>query len=374
METITTKEQLGWREDNLSEEQIERILSEGLSREQIEYIRNMMIEVKVNIGKHLCPTIADLEDVRLFYLGRNGGKITSQLRELGKLPPEKRSEAGKTINIIKEFLIALFLDEHNKRASNEQKERLLHEKIDVTMPGFIPIVGKKHPITHVLGQIVNIFMSLGFEVEEGPEVEYSHYNFDALNIPHDHPARDMHDTFYISDAIVLRTHTSPVQIRVMREKKPPLRIIAPGRVYRRDADVSHSPMFHQVEGLLVDEKTTFGELKAVLEAFLVAMFGKDTPVRFRPSFFPFTEPSCEVDIGCVICNRKGCGVCKQTGWLEVLGAGMVDPEVFKWVGYDPEKYIGFAFGLGVERLTMLKYGIDNIRLFFENDLRFLRQF
>ncbi|MFH1859506.1 MAG: phenylalanine--tRNA ligase subunit alpha [bacterium] len=321
-----------------------------------------------------CHALDELGQLRIEYLGRKEGKITYLLRSLGKLPSEERPEAGNRINNLKEVITTLLSDKQSMIASNERKERLLREKIDVTMPGFIPAVGKRHPITHVLEQIIGIFMSLGFEVKEGPEVEYSHYNFDALNIPHDHPARDMHDTFYISDTVVLRTHTSPVQIRVMREEKPPLRIIAPGRVYRRDADVSHSPMFHQVEGLLVDEKTTFGELKAVLEAFLVAMFGKDTPVRFRPSFFPFTEPSCEVDIGCVICNRKGCGVCKQTGWLEVLGAGMVDPEVFKGVGYDPEKYIGFAFGLGVERITMLKYGIDNIRLFFENDLRFLRQF
>jgi len=321
-----------------------------------------------------CHSLADLEQVRIAYLGRKDGKITQLLRGLGKLPPEERPDAGNQINLLKENITNLLLDKQNIIALKERTERLLHEKIDVTMPGFVPAMGKRHPITHVLEEIIDIFMKLGFEVEEGSEVEYSHYNFDALNIPHDHPARDMHDTFYISDTIVLRTHTSPVQIRVMEKKQPPLRVIAPGRVYRRDADVSHSPMFHQVEGLLVDERTTFGELKGALEAFLTAMFGKDTPVRFRPSFFPFTEPSCEVDIGCLICNGKGCGVCKQTGWLEVLGAGMVDPEVFKCVGYDPERYIGFAFGLGVERITMLKYGINNIRLFFENDLRFLRQF
>ncbi|MEK7274230.1 MAG: phenylalanine--tRNA ligase subunit alpha, partial [Candidatus Desantisbacteria bacterium] len=309
-----------------------------------------------------CHSLDGLEQLRIEYLGRKEGKITHLLRGLGKLPIDARPEAGSQINSLKELITTLFSDKQTAIIANEQNQRLFREKIDVTMTGFIPQVGKRHPITNVLEEIVNIFMGLGFEVEEGPEVEYSHYNFDALNIPQDHPARDMHDTFYISDTVVLRTHTSPVQIRVMQGKNPPLRIIAPGRVYRRDADVSHSPMFHQVEGLLVDEKTTFGELKAVLEAFLVAMFGKDTPVRFRPSFFPFTEPSCEVDIGCVICNRKGCGVCKQTKWLEVLGAGMVDPEVFKGVGYDSEKYIGFAFGLGVERLAMLKYGIDNIRL------------
>lgn len=333
---------------------------------------NMEIEVKSRIDTS--NTCQEIEQVRIEYLGRKEGKITHLLRGLGKLPPEERPEAGGEINRVKESIIHLLLDKQNIIALKERNERLLHEKIDVTMPGFVPAIGKRHPITQVLEEIIDIFMKMGFEVEEGPEVEYSHYNFDALNIPHDHPARDMHDTFYISDTIVLRTHTSPVQIRVMEKKQPPLRIIAPGRVYRRDADVSHSPMFHQVEGLLVDDRTTFGELKAVLEAFLTAMFGKDTPVRFRPSFFPFTEPSCEVDIGCLICSGKGCGVCKQTGWLEVLGAGMVDPEVFKGVGYDPERYIGFAFGLGVERITMLKYGIDNIRLFFENDLRFLRQF
>jgi phenylalanyl-tRNA synthetase alpha chain len=333
-----------------------------------------VLENEAKVKLNACHSLDELEQLRIEYLGRKEGKITNLLRGLGKLLPEKRPEVGSQINSLKEIITTLFSDRQAAIVSNEQAKKMLHEKIDVTMPGFSPTIGKRHPITHVLEEIVSIFMSLGFEVEEGPEVEYSHYNFDALNIPQDHPARDMHDTFYISDSVVLRTHTSPVQIRVMKEKKPPLRIIAPGRVYRRDADVSHSPMFHQVEGLLVDEKTTFGELKAVLEAFLVAMFGKDTPIRFRPSFFPFTEPSCEVDIGCIICNRNGCGVCKQTKWLEVLGAGMVDPEVFKGVDYDPEKYTGFAFGLGVERLTMLKYGIDNIRLFFENDLRFLRQF
>ncbi|MBI4777459.1 phenylalanine--tRNA ligase subunit alpha [Candidatus Desantisbacteria bacterium] len=333
-----------------------------------------VMENEANMKIDACHSLDELEQIRIEYLGRKEGKLTHLLRGLGKLPAEERPEAGSRINSLKEIITTLLSDKQAAIISIQRGKKLLHEKIDVTMPGFVPEMGKRHPITHVLEEIINIFMSLGFEVEEGPEVEYSHYNFDALNIPQDHPARDMHDTFYISDSVVLRTHTSPVQIRVMKERKPPLRIIAPGRVYRRDADVSHSPMFHQVEGLLVDEKTTFGELKAVLEAFLVAMFGKDTPVRFRPSFFPFTEPSCEVDIGCVLCNQKGCGVCKQTGWLEVLGAGMVDPEVFKGVGYDPEKYVGFAFGLGVERLTMLKYGIDNIRLFFENDLRFLKQF
>ncbi|MFH1096898.1 MAG: phenylalanine--tRNA ligase subunit alpha [Candidatus Desantisbacteria bacterium] len=333
---------------------------------------NIEIEVKSRID--LSNTCQEIEQVRIEYLGRKEGKITHLLRGLGKLPTEERPEAGSQINNLKELINTLLTDKQSVIVSKERTERLLHEKIDVTMPGFVPVIGKRHPITQVLEEIIDIFMKLGFEVEEGPEVEYSHYNFDALNMPHNHPARDMHDTFYISDTTVLRTHTSPVQIRVMEKKQPPLRVIAPGRVYRRDADVSHSPMFHQVEGLLVDERTTFGELKGVLEAFLTTMFGKDTPVRFRPSFFPFTEPSCEVDIGCLICNGKGCGVCKQSGWLEVLGAGMVDPEVFKGVGYDSEQYIGFAFGLGVERITMLKYGINNIRLFFENDLRFLRQF
>ncbi|MEJ2201275.1 MAG: phenylalanine--tRNA ligase subunit alpha, partial [Desulfuromonadaceae bacterium] len=256
----------------------------------------------------------------------------------------------------------------------EIARRLQSETIDVTLPGRGRHAGTKHPITLVTEEIVEIFSALGFGVEEGPEVEKDFYNFEALNIPKDHPARDMQDTFYVSDDIVLRTHTSPVQIRTMLEHEPPVRVIAPGTVYRRDSDLTHSPMFHQIEGFLVDRKVTFGDLKGILTTFLSRFFGEGVGVRFRPSFFPFTEPSAEVDIQCVICRGKGCRVCKNSGWLEILGSGMIDPEVFKSVNYDPELYSGFAFGMGLERIAMLKYGVNDLRLFFENDIRFLRQF
>jgi len=234
--------------------------------------------------------------------------------------------------------------------------------------------GRLHPITQVMEEVVEIFVSMGFEVAQGPEVEWDYYNFEALNIPRDHPARDMHDTFYFSSDMLLRTHTSPVQIRVMEAQRPPVQIVAPGAVYRRDSDISHTPMFHQVEGLMVDEGVSFAHLKGVLTLFVHRFFGKETALRFRPSYFPFTEPSAEVDIQCVICKGEGCRVCGETGWLEILGAGMVDPEVFRMVGYDPERYTGFAFGMGVERIAMLRYGINDIRLFFQNDVRFLEQF
>lgn len=317
--------------------------------------------------------LADLSNLRVKYLGKKG-IITSELKSLSKFSPEERPSQGKRINEIKLF-IETELDLHESRLKQEElKRQLLSESLDITLNGkFIPF-GSQHPINKVLSEITDIFVKMGFGVEEGPEVELDYYNFEALNIPKDHPARDMQDTFYISDDIVLRTHTSPVQIRVMEKRKPPVRFIAPGKVYRCDADITHTPMFHQVEGLMVDKCITFSNLKGVLEAFLHRMFGADTPVRFRPSFFPFTEPSAEVDIGCILCNGVGCRVCKGSGWLEILGAGMVNPRVFEYVGYDPEEYSGFAFGMGIERIAMLKYSIDDIRLFFENDIRFLRQF
>jgi phenylalanyl-tRNA synthetase alpha chain len=246
--------------------------------------------------------------------------------------------------------------------------------VDVTLPGRRQPRGRIHPLNRVMAEVCDIFLYLGFEAVTGPEVELDWYNFEALNLPPDHPARDMQDTFYFNDQVLLRTHTSPMQIRTMEKRQPPVRIIAPGKVYRRDSDITHSPMFHQVEGLLVDKHVTFADLKGVLTAFVHQMFGPEVGVRFRPSYFPFTEPSAEVDIQCVMCGGDGCRVCQATGWLEVLGSGMVHPAVFEAVGYDPEIYTGFAFGLGVERIAMLKYGIDDIRLFFENDLRFLRQF
>ena len=318
-------------------------------------------------------TLSDLQQLKVKYLGKKG-LVTSKLKTLSAISPELRPIYGKTVNEVKEY-IGQELDQMESLLKEEEhKKRSISEAIDVTLPGKCTPFGREHPVHKVLSEIAGIFISMGFETEEGPEVESDYYNFEALNIPKDHPARDMQDTFYVSDDVVLRTHTSPVQIRVMEKRKPPLKIIAPGKVYRCDADICHTPMFHQVEGFMVDTDIAFSDLKGVLELFIRSFFGADTPVRFRPSFFPFTEPSAEIDIGCIFCSGKGCRVCKNTGWLEILGAGMINPRVFEYVGYDPEIYSGFAFGMGVERITMLKYSIDDIRLFFENDLRFLRQF
>lgn len=317
--------------------------------------------------------LVDLSNLKAKYLGKKG-LITSKLKSISLVPPDERPLLGQKINDLKDFIEKTIREKEADLKKDELKKQLISESLDITLPGKFTLFGKEHPINKTLGQILDIFIKMGFGVEEGPEVELDYYNFEALNIPKDHPARDMQDTFYISNEVVLRTHTSPVQIRIMEKRKPPLRFIAPGKVYRCDADITHTPMFHQVEGLMVDKGINFSHLKGVLEAFLHKMFGPDTPVRFRPSYFPFTEPSAEVDIGCILCNSVGCRVCKGTGWLEILGAGMVNPVVFENVGYDPEEYSGFAFGMGVERITMLKYSIDDIRLFFENDIRFLKQF
>lgn len=317
--------------------------------------------------------LVDLSNLKVKYLGKKG-LITSQLKSISLVPPDERPLLGQKINDLKDFIEEAIRGKEADLKKDELKKQLISESLDITLPGKFTLFGKEHPINKTLGQILDIFVKMGFGVEEGPEVELDYYNFEALNIPKDHPARDMQDTFYISNEVVLRTHTSPVQIRIMEKRKPPLRFIAPGKVYRCDADITHTPMFHQVEGLMVDKGINFSHLKGVLEAFLHKMFGPDTPVRFRPSYFPFTEPSAEVDIGCILCNSAGCRVCKGTGWLEILGAGMVNPVVFENVGYDPEEYSGFAFGMGIERITMLKYSIDDIRLFFENDIRFLKQF
>ncbi len=311
-----------------------------------------------------------LQALNVRYLGRKG-VLTQFLRHISRLPADQRPEAGQAANRLKRDLEAALA------AAAERIEALQAQQdpgIDVSMPGRPAPTGGLHPITLVTEEICQILGRMGFDIAEGPEVETDYYNFEALNIPRDHPARDMQDTFYVSDDIVLRTHTSPSQPRVMEKRRPPVRIIAPGKVYRCDSDLTHTPMFHQVEGLLVDERVSFGDLKGVLTGFVHQMFGPDTGLRFRPSFFPFTEPSAEVDIRCVICRGKGCRVCSQTGWLEVLGSGMVHPAVFENVGYDTSRYTGFAFGMGVERIAMLKYGIDDLRKFFENDLRFLRQF
>ena len=315
-----------------------------------------------------------LDEVRVQYLGKKGS-LTEQLKQLGKLPAEERREAGQAINETKKQVQQCI--EARKTALQDAvlAEQLAGEKVDVTLPGRGQGRGGLHPVTRTMQRIKALFTGMGFESVEGPEIEDDYHNFEALNIPSHHPARAMHDTFYIDAHRVLRTHTSPVQIRVMEKQKPPFRVIAPGRVYRCDSDLTHTPMFHQVEGLLVDENVSFADLKGLLDEFLKHFFERDDlAVRFRPSYFPFTEPSAEVDIECVICSGEGCRVCSHTGWLEVLGCGMVHPNVFKHVNVDNEAYTGLAFGMGVERLAMLKYGVDDLRLFFENDLHFLQQF
>lgn len=318
--------------------------------------------------------IKDLEGLRVKYLGRKG-IITSFLKSLNEVPAGSRPALGKLANEVKDRVEEIFKKRINELKIQEPSEKKRIEFFDYTLPGRRSWSGKLHPITQINEKIIEIFYGMGFEVAKGPDVETDYYNFGALNFPKDHPARDMQDTFYVKDDILLRTHTSPVQIRVMEKRKPPLRIIAPGRCYRHEAINARSfCTFHQVEGFYVDTNVTFADLKGVLSAFVWELFGKEVAVRFRGSFFPFTEPSAEMDIACVNCKGKGCGLCKYRGWLEILGAGMVDPEVFKNVGYDPEVYTGYAFGMGVERIAMLKYGIDDIRLFYENDLRFLRQF
>jgi phenylalanyl-tRNA synthetase alpha chain len=318
--------------------------------------------------------IKDLEELKAKYLGRRG-TITSLLKNLKEAPEESRPALGKLTNEVKDQIEGIFKEKFEELKIQEPSKEKRAEFFDYTLPGRKSWSGKLHPITQINEKIIEIFYGMGFEVARGPDVETDHYNFEALNFPKDHPARDMQDTFYIDDEILLRTHTSPVQIRVMEKRKPPVRIIAPGRCYRHEAINARSYCwFHQVEGFYVDTDVTFADLKGVLSAFVWELFGKEVGVRFRGSFFPFTEPSAEMDIACVNCKGKGCGLCKYRGWLEILGAGMIDPEVFKNVGYDPEVYTGYAFGMGVERIAMLKYGIDDIRLFYENDLRFLRQF
>ena len=311
--------------------------------------------------------------IRTKYIGRKG-LLTGLLRNIAQVPDAEKPLFGKLCNELKNLLNTKIEEALQRHAIRKKEDILLKEKIDVTLPGSVIKCGRIHPVIQVRREICAIFASFGFSVVEGPEVELDYYNFEALNIPKDHPARDMQDTFYIEDNIVLRTHTSPVQVRIMEKIQPPLRILSPGKVYRRDSDVSHTPMFNQIEGLLVDKGVSFGDLKGILTAFLKKIFGEGTTLRFRPSFFPFTEPSAEVDIRCVMCGGRGCRVCGQSGWLEILGSGMVDPAVFQNVNYDPEEYSGFAFGLGLERIAMLKYGISDIRLFFENDIRFLKQF
>jgi phenylalanyl-tRNA synthetase alpha chain len=314
-----------------------------------------------------------VQAVRTKYLGRKG-LVTQVLREMGKLPADQRPLLGQLGNRVKSALEKTAEEALDKERSRLKSQRIARDTVDFTLPGRKPARGSKHLITQVNEEIVEIFERLGFEVSQGPEVELDYYNFEALNFPKDHPARDMQDTLYISPNVVLRTHTSPVQVRTMESRRPPLRVIAPGRVYRHDSDPTHSPMFHQVEGFIVDREVTFADLKGTLTFFVHQFFGPEVQMRFRPSFFPFTEPSAEVDIQCVICRGQGCPVCKKSGWLEILGSGMIDPEVFRFVGYDPEEFSGFAFGLGVERIAMLRVGLNDIRLFFENNIQFLKQF
>ncbi len=317
--------------------------------------------------------LAALDQLRVHYLGKKG-VLTSVLKGLKDLSHEERPKAGQAVNIAKQQVQKLIEVRGKLLETAALNERLLKETIDVTLPGRGQATGGLHPVTRTMERIESFFATLGFSVAEGPEIEDDYHNFEALNIPANHPARAMHDTFYFDPHTLLRTHTSPVQVRAMKNSTPPLRVIAPGRVYRCDSDVTHTPMFHQVEGFMVDEHVSFADLRGVLSDFLQAFFEKELEVRFRPSYFPFTEPSAEVDIQCVICGGEGCRVCSHTGWLEVMGCGMIHPAVFDNIGFDNEKYTGFAFGMGVERMTMLRYGVNDLRLFFENDLRFLGQF
>ena len=338
-------------------------------REQLEQLRNQALNT---IGT--ASSEEALQEVRIRFLGRKG-ELTALMKGLGGLSADERPVVGQLVNNIREEIEKLLDEALSSARDRVTAERLQSERLDVTLSGRRALCGSKHPITQIIEEVSGIFAGLGFSVAEGPEIEHDWYNFEALNFPPEHPARDMQDTFFTeNNGMLLRTHTSPVQIRTMLKKKPPLRIIAPGTVYRCDSDATHSPMFHQIEGLMVDKGISFADLKGILTIFTNQLFGQKTGVRLRPSFFPFTEPSAEVDIACVICGGKGCRVCKQSGWLEILGAGMVDPEVYRHVNYDAEDISGFAFGMGIERIAMLKYGISDMRLLFENDVRFLRQF
>jgi phenylalanyl-tRNA synthetase alpha chain len=317
--------------------------------------------------------LVTLEDVRVRFLGRKA-ELTVLLRSITELPAEERPGVGKFGNLVKRELEAALETRRVALEAEELVGALERDRIDVTLPGRPLPLGHPHLITSTRREIEDIFIGMGYEVVEGPEIETDYYNFEALNTPADHPARSLHDTFFLSDEVLLRTHTSPVQVRTMEKQAPPVFVIVPGKAYRRDSDATHTPMFHQVEGLVVDRGITLADLKGTLEAFAKAIFGADRRIRLRPHFFPFTEPSVEVDVSCMACNGAGCRLCKRSGWLEILGAGMVDPNVFGFVGYDPEEYSGFAFGMGIERIAMLKHGVTDLRLFYENDLRFVRQF
>lgn len=337
----------------------------------MENLQSLADQAKSAIAE--ATDLAGLDDVRVQYLGKKG-EITALLKGLGKLSAEERPKAGAEINVVKQELQELINARKTSLESSAVAEKLAAETIDVTLPGRGQASGGLHPITRTLERISQFFTNIGFEVVEGPEIEDDYHNFEALNIPAHHPARAMHDTFYVDPSTVLRTHTSPVQVRVMESSEPPIRVICPGRVYRCDSDLTHTPMFHQIEGLLIDEDVSFADLKGCVESFLREFFEKDLAVRFRPSYFPFTEPSAEVDIQCVMCGGSGCRVCSHTGWIEIMGCGMVHPKVFAFSNIDTEKYSGFAFGIGVERMAMLRYSVNDLRMFFENDLKFLQQF
>ncbi|MCK0715908.1 phenylalanine--tRNA ligase subunit alpha [Chromohalobacter sarecensis] len=338
----------------------------------MDHLPQLVAEARAAIER--AQDVQALDEVRVHFLGKKG-EITALLKSLGQLPPEERPKAGEQINEAKQILSNELEARKQTLKDAELDARLARERVDVTLPGRGEPTGGLHPVTRTLERIESLFAHIGFDVAVGPEIEDDYHNFEALNIPAHHPARGMADTFYFDASRLLRTHTSPVQVRTMKEQAPPIRIVCPGRVYRSDSDLTHTPMFHQVEGLLVDEGVSFADLKGTIEDFLKAFFERETlSVRFRPSYFPFTEPSAEVDIQCVMCGGDGCRVCSHSGWLEVMGCGMVHPEVFRHSGIDAERYTGFAFGMGAERLTMLRYGVNDLRLFFENDLRFLRQF
>ena len=338
-------------------------------KQQLEQIKRTAEERLQKIG-----TITDLEELRVKFLGKKG-ELTSVLRGMGKLSPEERPQIGQLANQVRSYIEAELDRAKEKLEQAALEEKMSRETLDVTVPGKRAPFGKTHPLTTVLDELKDIFIGMGFSIAEGPEVEYDYYNFEALNLPKNHPARDTQDTFYVNDNIVLRTQTSPMQVRVMEQQKPPIRILAPGRVFRSDAvDATHSPVFHQIEGLVVDKGITMGDLKGTLEVFVKKLYGDSVKVRFRPHHFPFTEPSAEMDISCFVCGGEGCRVCKGEGWIEILGCGMVHPKVLKNCGIDPEIYSGFAFGIGLERIVMRRYDIDDLRLFFENDIRFLKQF
>lgn len=337
-----------------------------------ETLRNLLEEAKKELSS--AENLKTLEEIRVKYLGKKG-ELTKILRGMGNLSPDERPIIGKISNDVREEIEKELTQKREEVLRQEKEKKIKSEYIDITLPGKVHEIGHKHPMTKVLDEIKDIFLGLGFSIAEGPEIELDYYNFEALNTPPDHPARDLQDTFYITKNILLRTQTSPVQVRTMEKSKPPIKVISPGRVYRSDEiDATHSPVFNQIEGLAVDEGITMGDLKGILNLFAKRLFGSDTKTKFRPHYFPFTEPSAEMDVSCFACGGKGCRVCGYSGWIEILGSGMVHPNVLRMSGIDPEKYSGFAFGMGLDRITMLKYGIDDLRLLYENDLRFIKQF